>query len=139
MRFSSPDLLPEFVFKTSRSGGAGGQHVNKVSTKVQLQFDVQQSHLLSEDEKNLLLVKLENQLAENGVLQVTSQEGRSQHDNKLVALRKMYRLLNKCFEVPKPRKPSKPTKSSLLKKKTLKQRNSAVKKLRSKRNMEDGQ
>ena len=137
MRFSSPDLLPEFVFKTSRSGGAGGQHVNKVATKVQLQFDVQQSQLLSEDEKNLLLVKLENQLTENGVLQVTSQEGRSQHDNKLVALRKMYRLLNKCFEVPKPRKPSKPTKSSLLKKKTLKQRNSAVKKLRSKRNMED--
>ena len=138
MRFSSPDLLPEFVFKTSRSGGAGGQHVNKVATKVQLQFDVQQSQLLSEEEKNLLLVKLENQLTENGVLQVTSQEGRSQHDNKLVALRKMYRLLNKCFEVPKLRKPSKPTKSSLLKKKTLKQRNSALKQLRSKRNMEDG-
>ncbi len=138
MKFSAPDLLPEFVFKTSRSGGAGGQHVNKVATKVQLQFDVKQSQLLSEEEKSLLLIKLENQLTEDGVLQVTSQEGRSQHDNKLVAMRKMYRILNKCFEVPKPRKPSKPTKSSLLKKKVQKQRTSEVKQLRSKRNLEDG-
>ncbi len=137
MRFSAPDLLPEFVFKTSRSGGAGGQHVNKVATKVQLQFDVRNSNLLAEEEKILVLSKLINQLSEEGVLQVTSQEGRSQHDNKLVALRKMYRILNKCFEVPKPRKPSKPTKSSLLKKKVLKQRNSAVKRLRSKKSIED--
>ncbi len=137
MRFSAPDLLPEFVFKTSRSGGAGGQHVNKVATKVQLQFDVRNSNLLAEEEKILLLSKLINQLSEEGVLQVTSQEGRSQHDNKLVALRKMYRILNKCFEVPKPRKPSKPTKSSLLKKKVLKQRNSAVKRLRSKKSIEE--
>ncbi len=137
MRFRTPDLLTEFIFKTSRSGGAGGQHVNKVATKVQLQFDVRQSHLISEEEKSLILGKLANQLIEEGVLQVTSQDGRSQFDNKLDAIRKMYRVLNKCFEVPKPRKPSKPTRQSKLKKKVMKQRNSSIKKMRSNKNIEE--
>ena len=134
MRFRTPDLLTEFIFKTSRSGGAGGQHVNKVASKVQLQFNVLQSPTLNEEEKAIITTKLENQLSEEGLLQVTSQEGRSQHANKLDAIKKMYRLLNRCFEVPKPRKPSKPTKTSIIKKKVLKKRNSVVKQMRSKRN-----
>jgi ribosome-associated protein len=60
MRFRSPDLLTEFTFKTSRIGGAGGQHVNKVASKVQLSFDVKNSVLLTEEEKELLLHSLES-------------------------------------------------------------------------------
>jgi ribosome-associated protein len=137
MRFSAPDLLPEFEYKSRRSGGAGGQQVKQVATKVQLQFNVLQSPILTEEEKAIITTKLENQLSEEGLLQVTSQEGRSQHANKLDAIKKMYRLLNKCFEVPKPRKPSKPTKSSIIKKKVLKKRNSVVKQMRNKRNISD--
>jgi ribosome-associated protein len=132
MRFKTTDLLSEFTFKTSRSGGTGGQHVNKVSSKVQLLFNISQSHLLSEEDKTLLLGKLANQLTEDGFIQVTSQAGRSQHDNKLDAIRKLYKILNKCFLVPKKRKPSKPTKLSLAKRKVSKQRNSEIKRLRSK-------
>jgi len=137
MRFKYPDLQSEFQFKTSRSGGAGGQHVNKVATKVQLTFDVRQSALISEDEKEILLAKLGNHISEEGVVQVISQAGRSQYANKLDALKKMYKLLNKCFEIPKKRKPSVPTRLSVHERKVEKKIKSEVKRLRGKSGLED--
>ena len=137
MRFKAPDLQSEFQYKTSRSGGAGGQHVNKVATKVQLTFDVRQSAILSEVEKETLLTKLGNYISEEGVVQVISQAERSQYSNKLDALRKMYKLLNKCFEVPKKRKPSEPTKISVRKRKVDKKLKSEVKRLRGRPGLED--
>lgn len=113
MHFKPPYLLTEFVFKTSRSGGKGGQNVNKVSSKVQIDFSIVNSYFLTEEEKSILLEKLEGKLSKEGVLQIVSQEDRTQLGNKEIALRKMYQTLNKCFVVRKKRKATKPTRSSV--------------------------
>jgi ribosome-associated protein len=113
MYFKPPFLQSEFVFRTSRSGGAGGQNVNKLSTKVQIDFSISDSALLTEREKQILLEKLDNKLTTDGVLQVMAQTERTQLGNKRIALHKMYVLLNKCFVERKKRKATKPTRSSV--------------------------
>jgi ribosome-associated protein len=130
MHFKPPYLLTEFVFKTSRSGGKGGQNVNKVSSKVLIEFYIQDSALLTEEEKTILLEKLTDRLTKNGVLQIVAQEDRSQLANKEVALKKMYATLNKCFVVRKKRKATKPSKGSVEKRLQTKKRTSVIKKMR---------
>jgi ribosome-associated protein len=130
MHFKPPFLLSEFTFKTSRSGGKGGQNVNKVSTKVLIEFSVVTSYLLTEDERFVLLEKLADKLTKDGVLQVVAQEERSQLGNKEIALKKMYALLNKCFVVKKKRKATKPSKSAVQKRLTTKKRNASIKQAR---------
>lgn len=132
MHFKPPYLLSEFVFKTSRSSGKGGQNVNKVSSKVQINFSIVDSFLLNEEEKQLLLEKLEGKLTSDGVLQVVAQEDRTQLGNKEIALAKLYRILNNCFVVRKKRKATKPTKASKTKRLDSKKRLSEVKKMRGK-------
>ena len=78
----------EFIFKTSRSGGAGGQNVNKVATKVQIDFDIKNSFHLSVNDKAILIEKLGSKLSNEGVLQVIAQTERSQLANKIIALKK---------------------------------------------------
>lgn len=132
MHFKPPFLLTEFVFKTSRSGGKGGQNVNKVSSKVQIDFSIVDSYLLTEEEKAILLEKLEGKLSKDGVLQIVAQEDRTQLGNKEIALRKMYQKLNNCFVVRKKRKATKATYSSKLKRLDSKKRNSEIKQARGK-------
>jgi ribosome-associated protein len=130
MHFKPPFLITEFTFKTSRSGGKGGQNVNKVSTKVLLEFPVVSSSLLSEEEKTILLEKLSDRLTRDGVLQVVAQEERSQLANKEIALKKMYALLNRCFAVKKKRRATKPSKGSVEKRLSSKKRTAEIKRMR---------
>lgn len=129
----TPDITAlesEITFKTSRSGGSGGQHVNKVSTKVELDFDVANSRMLSEEQKAVLLEKLASRLTTTGMLQIISQSGRSQSGNKKEALEKFRELITSCFIVPKKRRPTKVPKAVKEKRLLAKKRTAELKKLR---------
>ena len=120
----------EFSFKTSRSSGAGGQNVNKVSTKVELDFDILNSALLTEEQKAVIINKLKNKITKEGILQIISQTERNQLGNKEITIKKFYDLLNKCFIIQKKRHPTKPSKGSKEKRLKTKKRNSDIKKSR---------
>ncbi len=112
-RIKRGDFLPELDFLTSRSGGAGGQHVNKVETKVLLKFDVMGSQVLTEDEKLTLIQKNKNKVDQSGILQLYAQETRSQLQNKEAVIAKFYELLHSSFQKKKVRKASRPSKGAI--------------------------
>lgn len=101
------ELIKEVTFKTSRSGGKGGQHVNKVSSKVELILNVQNSLLFTAEEKIILNEKLANRLDNEGNLHIVSQEDRSQLLNKQRTVLKLINLLTKSLYVQKKRKATK--------------------------------
>ena len=105
---SGRDFTKELHFSASRSSGPGGQNVNKVSTKVELRFDVPHSNLLSEDEKEVLLKLLVKKMNSEGILIIVSQSERSQLKNKEKTIEKFYTLLQKSLAPKKKRKPTKP-------------------------------
>ncbi len=100
-------IASEFSFKAVRSSGAGGQNVNKVSSKVVLTFDLMQSKGLTDDEKKLLQAKLKTKLTQDGILILTSEEDRSQLKNKEKAIKKCFKLLENALIIPKARKETK--------------------------------
>lgn len=105
------ELTKELTFKTSRSGGKGGQNVNKVSSKVELIFNIQQSIFFTEEQKNLLTERLAGRLDTEGNLHIISQEDRSQLLNKQRTILKLVDLLTRSLHVQKKRKPTKTPKS----------------------------
>ncbi len=96
-----------------RSSGAGGQHVNKVSSKVELTFNIPASEGLSDREKQRIQLKLQSRLTNDGALVLQCDEARSQHRNKDLVVKRFFELLKKALTVPKKRKPTKRTKSSI--------------------------
>ena len=107
------DFEPELQFQASRSGGAGGQNVNKVNTKVELRFHVESSEQLTEEEKALVQAKLSNRINSEGYLQVVCQTERSQLRNKELCVTRFKELLRQALTKQKKRTATKPTRSSV--------------------------
>ena len=114
------DLEKEIVFQTSRSGGSGGQHVNKVETKVELSFDVSASVALTDDEKNTIFQKLKSRINEEGLLKLSVDKERSQLRNKKLAIAAFKEIVTKSLIKKKPRVPTRPSKTA--KEKRLKEK-----------------
>jgi len=127
MNFSKADLQKEITYKTSRSGGKGGQNVNKVSSKVELLFSVENSALFTEEEKAMIGSKLQSRVNRDGLVQVVCDEERSQYLNKEKAVEKLVVLLTKSLQKPKIRKPTKVSKASKAARLDSKKLNSAKK------------
>lgn len=108
-------LIIELSFKAIRSSGSGGQHVNKVSSKVELSFNITSSKVLSESQKERLQIKLKNRLTKDGVLILQCDENRSQHKNKAIVTKRFLELIQQGLVVPKKRKPTKIPKAVKLK------------------------
>lgn len=120
-------IINELKFKAVRSSGAGGQHVNKVSSKIELTFDIVGSLGLTEDEKFRLHQKLSSRVTKLGVLILQCSDSRSQHKNKELAIKKLIDILKTNLYIPKKRKPTKPSRNSVQKRLDTKQKH-AIKK-----------
>jgi ribosome-associated protein len=125
-------LQPELNFSASRSSGPGGQNVNKVSSKMTVKFDIRNSQILTEDEKEILNIKLASRLTTEGVLILTAQNKRSQLQNKEEVSTKLELLLAKAFEKKKARKATRPSKGAVQNRIKKKKQNSEKKEWRKK-------
>ena len=106
------NVLKEIKFKTARSGGKGGQNVNKVETMVEGYWEVSASLLFSDEEKETINNKLANRITDGGILLIKSQEERSQLGNKELVIKKMNSLIKQALIKPKKRKPTRPSKAA---------------------------
>jgi ribosome-associated protein len=101
------ELIQEITLKAIRSSGSGGQHVNKVATKVELQFKIKESRKLSQIQKDLISEKLKNRLTKEGVLILQCGTTRSQLKNKHLVINRFLAIIAQALSVQKPRVPSK--------------------------------
>jgi ribosome-associated protein len=120
----------EFVYTSSRSGGPGGQNVNKVSTKVELRFSLLMTLQFSETEKELLYKKLKNKINNEGELILVSQSERTQLLNKSVVTMKFYDLVSKALTLKKKRRSTRPSLTSRIKRLEKKRNRGVIKKMR---------
>lgn len=120
----------EIVFDFIRSTGPGGQNVNKVSSAVQLRFNIHNSSILTEDHKVRLVKKAGRKVNKNGVLIIKAQRFRTQQNNRMDALRRLESLILQTINKPKVRLKTSPSKKTIEKRLTSKRKRSATKQLR---------
>lgn len=130
------ELIQELQFKAVRSSGAGGQHVNKVSSKIELQFDVINSKGLTEEQKELIQNSLKTRLTKEGVLILKCDESRSQHKNKEIVIKRFLETIELGLIVPKERKETKVPKAVIRKRLQNKKEQSQKKANRKKPDLE---
>jgi ribosome-associated protein len=130
MKLDQKRILSEVTFKTVRSRGKGGQHVNKVATRVELYFSVNDSDVLSDEQKSLVLKKLSKRTNKNGVMIFVSDESRSQFANKEQAKKKFLNAIEKALTIQKKRIASEPSHATKEKRLREKKMVSEKKKLR---------
>ena len=125
-------IISEVTFKAVRSSGAGGQNVNKVSSKVVLTFDLNASLSLSDEEKELIAAKLKSKLTIENILILNCDEDRSQLKNKEIVTKRFLEIITKALIIPKTRKPTKIPRSVIEKRLKNKASNSEIKQNRKK-------
>lgn len=124
---NAEQLISELSFKAVRSSGSGGQHVNKVASKIELHFDLENSESFLDDERKLLLQTLNNRLTKDNRLILQCDETRSQHKNKELVIKRFLALIQEGLIVQKKRKPTKTPKSVLKKRQENKRKQSQKK------------
>jgi ribosome-associated protein len=129
----SPELsIPraEIQYRASRAGGAGGQHVNTSSTRIELLWDLPRSTAVTEEQRERIRTKLAPRLDSEGMVRVVASDRRSQGQNKQLADERLAALVKHALHIPKKRRPTKPTRSSKERRLSEKKHHSDKKKTR---------